>query len=85
MCNALVEGQYVTRKSWPEESGYLVFMPGMSSIWRITINPVPNAGNNLFSVEDFLADDWQVSRGPNKEIEDGNASDGANEGAANCT
>ncbi len=54
----LVKGNFVIRESWDEDRGYLVFMPGMKNIWCITINPTVNAGNNLFSVEDYMAEDW---------------------------
>ena len=69
MIEALKEGKTTTRYIWQPESGYLVFMPGMSAVWKITTQPTVNAGNNLFSVEDFCADDWQVSNGANKPIE----------------
>lgn len=58
---ALKEGKQVVRACWSDNDGYLVFMPGMKNIWKITVAPTVNAGNNLFSVEDFLAEDWMVA------------------------
>ena len=67
---AMKSGESVTRARWPNASGYLVLMPGMQNIWRITIDPIPNAGNNLFSVEDYDATDWQISDGSNVDAEE---------------
>jgi len=50
----------VYRKRWEPQDGYLVFMPGMSHIWKIVLNPNPNAGNYIFSVEDLEANDWEI-------------------------
>lgn len=58
---ALKDGKQVVRTGWKKEEGYLTFMPGMKNIWKITLTPTVNAGNNLFSVEDFLADDWEIA------------------------
>lgn len=74
---ALNEGKHVTRVGWVPEDGYLVHMPDMRHIWHITTQPSVNAGNKLFTVEDFLADDWQVSNGANKEKEDEEQRDAA--------
>lgn len=57
----------VARKSWPAEEGYLVFMAGMTHVWKIIGHPKPNAGNHIFSVEELSADDWEVVDGPNKD------------------
>ena len=51
-------GKPMRRKSWPESEGYIVIMPGMKFVWKIVTNPTPNAGNFIFSVEDFNGDDW---------------------------
>lgn len=56
---ALQEGQYVNRSAW-NDGGYLVLMPGMLTIWKIIIQPTPNAGNYLFTLADFNADDWNI-------------------------
>ncbi len=50
----------VHRKGWDPQDGYLTFMPGMSHVWKIVLAPTPNAGNYIFSVEDFCSDDWEV-------------------------
>lgn len=48
------------RKGWEPQDGYVVFMPGMSHVWKIVLKPQPNAGNFMFSVEDYDANDWDV-------------------------
>ena len=50
----------VYRKGWQPQDGYLVFMPGMTHVWKIVLHPNPNAGNYIFSVEDLEASDWEV-------------------------
>ncbi len=62
---AMKEGKTVTRAYWGTEAGYLVTLPGAASVWRITLSPTVNAGNHLFTIEDYEADDWQVSNGAN--------------------
>ncbi len=60
---ALIElkvGHSMYRTSWSVEDGYLKLMEGMKFVWKIILLPNPNAGNYIFSVEDFLADDWQM-------------------------
>jgi len=52
--------QPVYRKGWSPQDGYLVFMPGMTHVWKIVLSPQPNAGNYIFSFEDFNSDDWEV-------------------------
>jgi hypothetical protein len=56
----LKEGKLMHRDAWKPEDGYLSLMPGMSHVWKIVINPAPNAGNYIFSHEDLLANDWNV-------------------------
>ncbi len=51
------------RACWTAEDGYLSLMPDMKYVWKIVLIPNPNAGNFIFSVEDFLADDWQEYKG----------------------
>jgi hypothetical protein len=60
-------GTSMHRASWTIESGYLKLMDGMDFVWKIVLVPNPNAGNYIFSVEDFLADDWQEFKAPKKE------------------
>lgn len=50
----------VYRTGWNPQDGYLVFMLGMTHVWKIVLHPTPNAGNYIFSVEDLCADDWEV-------------------------
>lgn len=57
---ALLEGKQVVRESWGSATGYLALLPGMPTVWKILTQPTPNAGNHLFLVEDFLAEDWKV-------------------------
>lgn len=63
---AMRDGKSVTRAGWSENDGYLVLMPGMKTVWHVTITPAVNAGNKLFFLDDYLANDWQVSNGVNK-------------------
>ena len=48
------------RKGWEPQDGYVTLMPGMSHVWKIVLQPTPNAGNYIFSVADLEADDWAV-------------------------
>lgn len=66
---ALKCGKSMHRAAWTLESGYLKLMDGMEFVWKIVLKPSPNAGNYIFSVEDFLADDWQEFVMPQKDIE----------------
>lgn len=54
---ALRAGKYVTREAWKDGS-YLAFLPGMVSIFKITVQPAPNVGNFLWLDEDFGATDY---------------------------
>lgn len=56
----LQAGQVMCRAAWTQEDGYLAMMKGMHHVWKIVLQPNPNAGNYIFSLEDLLADDWQV-------------------------
>ncbi len=51
------------RTGWVPQDGYLVLMPGMKYVWKIVLEPTPNAGNYIFSVEDLEALDWDVYAG----------------------
>ena len=55
----LKAGKEMHRAAWPIDEGYLKFMKGMKHAWKIVLVPNPNAGNFIFSIEDFYADDWQ--------------------------
>lgn len=68
--DSLVKGHYLVREGWEAEGKYLVFMPGMKSVWQILTMPNPNAGNYLFLVDDFLANDWkEISELPAQEVQ----------------
>lgn len=56
----LKEGKPMHRQAWKPDDGYLTLMPGMTHVWKIVMNPNPNAANYIFSVEDLEASDWQV-------------------------
>jgi hypothetical protein len=56
--DSLRSGNAVRRQSWPEQEGYLKVLPGMKFVWKIVLQPNPNAGNFIFSIEDLLGDDW---------------------------
>jgi hypothetical protein len=68
MIQALVEGKQIVRDSWEVKDGYLVFLPGMPTVWKILTQPNPNAGNHLFTVEEFLADNWKIADHEVKEV-----------------
>lgn len=55
----LQEGEELCRECWTFEDGYLRFMKGMQHVWKIVLQPAPNAGNYIFSLADLLAEDWQ--------------------------
>ena len=57
------------RAAWNIEEGYLIVMPGMKYVWKIVLHPNPNAGNFIFSVEDFTAEDWVEYTQPTCPIE----------------
>lgn len=56
------------RAAWTLEDGYVQLMPGMKHVWKVILNPAPNAGNYIFSVEDLLADDWKEFEMPKEVI-----------------
>ncbi len=62
------DGEALCREAWTLEDGYLVLMEGMKHIWKIVLQPSPNAGNYIFSVEDLEAEDWKKFEMP-KEAE----------------
>lgn len=57
------------RTGWEPQDGYVVFMPGMTHVWKIVLHPNPNAGNYIFSVEDLDANDWEVFIEPKAPVE----------------
>lgn len=63
------ESAPMCRESWSLDEGYVTQMPGMKYIWKIVLNPNPNAGNFIFAVEDFLASDWKKFEMPAVPIE----------------
>ena len=66
----LQAGEVVCREAWKLEDGYLSFMKGMHHVWKIVLHPAPNAGNYIFSVEDFLANDWKKFEMPKPPVEE---------------
>ena len=67
---ALEAGQAVCREEWCLEDGYLKLMEGMKFVWKIVLLPNPNAGNYIFSVADFLANDWKEFVAPEEAVLD---------------
>lgn len=55
----LKAGKAMRRSAWKAEEGYLKLMPGMNYVWKIVLHPNPNAGNFIFSIDEFIADDWE--------------------------
>lgn len=65
----LQAGEALCREAWSLEDGYLKFLAGMKHIWKIVLQPTPNAGNYIFSLEDLLASDWKKFELPKDDIE----------------
>ena len=59
----------VYRTGWEPQDGYLTLMPGMTHVWKIVLQPAPNAGNYIFSVADLESDDWDVYNEPKAVVE----------------
>lgn len=57
------------RTGWDVQDGYVIVMPGMAHAWKIVLQPAPNAGNYIFSLEDLEADDWAVWSPTKLEVE----------------
>jgi hypothetical protein len=57
---ALKSGLHLYRTGWNPQDGYICLMPGMSHVWKIVLNPQPNAGNYIFSMEDLTSSDWEI-------------------------
>jgi hypothetical protein len=67
----LKDGESLYRTGWDPQDGYVVFMKGMTHVWKIVLKPQPNAGNYIFSLEDLLANDWElfvITKEPIEEI-----------------
>lgn len=72
LSEAMVElhaGHSMCRAAWTIEDGYLMLMPGMKHVWKIVLNPAPNAGNFIFSVEDIEGADWKIFEFPKEPVE----------------
>jgi hypothetical protein len=54
----LKAGEAMRREAWDFKEGYLKILPDMNHVWKIVTDPNPNAGNFIFSVEDFDSNDW---------------------------
>ncbi|HMI79400.1 MAG TPA: MW1434 family type I TA system toxin [Ferruginibacter sp.] len=65
----LQEGEVLCREVWGLDDGYLTFMKGMQHVWKIVLQPSPNAGNYIFSMADLLADDWEIFEMPKLPLE----------------
>lgn len=61
-------GVAMRRKAWTMEEGYLKLLPGMRYVWKIVLFPNPNAGNFIFSVEDFESNDWEMYEEPKEAL-----------------
>ncbi len=57
--DALLDGKYVARDAWTDGS-YLVFLPGMTSVFKVMVQPAVNVGNYLWLADDFKALDWRI-------------------------
>lgn len=64
----LKAGEVLCRECWSLTDGYLTFMKGMQHVWKIVLQPQPNAGNYIFSVEDLSANDWKKFEIPQPEL-----------------
>jgi hypothetical protein len=59
----LKAGEALHRTGWNPQDGYVVLMPGMQHVWKIVLQPAPNAGNFIFSFEDMISSDWEKFTG----------------------
>lgn len=66
----LEAGIAMRRTAWADSEGYLKVMPGMKYVWKIVLVPNPNAGNFIFSLEDFHGDDWVEFVVPTEPVEE---------------
>lgn len=65
----LKEGHAMHRTGWVPQDGYVSLMPGMAHVWKIVLQPSPNAGNFIFSYEDLTSSDWEEFKGLTQVIE----------------
>lgn len=65
----LQKGEVLARECWTLEDGYLCMMKGMQHVWKIVLQPSPNAGNYIFSLADLLANDWKLFELPQPPVE----------------
>ena len=56
----LISGKYLQREKWKTTGEYVILLPGMPHIWKILVQPNPNAGNWLPLTEDLAAQDWII-------------------------
>lgn len=56
----LKDGAQLYRTGWLVKDGYIVLMPGITHVWKVVIQPQPNAGNFMWSYEDLIGGDWEV-------------------------
>lgn len=56
----LQAGKFMCREGWESKDEYICLMVGMKHLWKIILQPAPNAGNYILSVEDLLANDWKT-------------------------
>lgn len=63
-------GVAMRRTAWADTEGYLKVLPDMKYVWKIVTQPNPNAGNFIFSIEDFEANDWVQFELPKPAIEE---------------
>lgn len=56
----LEAGKCLRRAAWKYEEGYIKLMMGFNTVWKVLTLPSANAGNYLFTMEDFNATDWHA-------------------------
>ncbi len=62
-------GAPMRRTAWADSEGYLKILPDMKYVWKIVTQPTPNAGNFIFSLEDFHGEDWVQWEAPKPVVE----------------
>ena len=55
----LIAGKYVTRPTWNESNGYLVFLPGLTHFLHVTTQPKPAVVPWAADVENSSVNDWE--------------------------
>lgn len=56
----LVAGKYVTRPSWNDTNGYLVFLPGLTHFLHVTTQPKPTVVPWAADIESSSSADWEA-------------------------